>query len=130
MTPEDIHTRLVAKVNERLERAKAAHRSDLKPGWWNNGGGVVGLRREVNAFLAANDPATVIRHCEADLRRLERHAPDRHYDGTFVCSANCSVWSEPAEEWLPAPHPCTEIRDLAYAYGVSLNDGNEEEHRG
>jgi len=124
VTAENIHTQLVAKVNEQLELAKAAHQRDLKPGWWNNGSGVVGLRREVNAFLATNDPATVIRHCERDLRVLSRHVDtggEPYSDPGYCRGCHADFQEEWAETW-----PCDEIRDLAYAHGVSLND--EEAH--
>jgi len=61
----------------------------------------------VAAHIAANDPATVIRMCERDLKVLKRH----QYDDGGYCSG-CGTDVDPL--------PCPEVRDLAEAYEVSV----------
>lgn len=123
----DLHEQLLAAVNARLEVARAA-----TPGPWTTqgvgdfgwsvhfeGGMPRGVETEDNRqgrddadFIAANDPATVIRHCERDLRVLERHAPITGGGGTHLWCDHCDT-----TEW-----PCDEIRDLAAAYGTEVDD--------
>jgi hypothetical protein len=71
------------------------------------------------AFVEANGPDVVLRHCEADLRRLERHRPvpaDGWGDGRIVCELE---WGS-GDGWI-APWPCEDARDIAAAYAVSLS---------
>jgi hypothetical protein len=135
MTTTDLHDALVAAVRAQLETAKAATpgpwiaadanaESDpsYSPFWTITNDAfhnppadedepwlAVELHTGVEAdarHIAANDPATVIRHCERDLRVLERH-----HGITFdtECGYDGEVW------------PCLDITDLAAALGVSLD---------
>lgn len=122
----DLHERLTAAVNERLEVAQLAQAGPWHignvvdpttpcnvhtfPGARGVADGVPWLDAE---HIAANDPATVIRHCERDLRVLERHAPSGDRTATW-CNV-CMGELGDSLDW-----PCDEIRDLATAYGVEV----------
>ena len=133
-----LHDDLVAAVTERLELARAA-----TPGPWVHhpagfmgcgqvltagegveGGDIAGPTGDLYprggysprgdmAHIAANDPATVIRACEADLERLAVHSP---------CTPGCALHLVPmtchycdiAARW------CFEVRRVAYVYGLDL----------
>ena len=155
----DLHERIKAAVEQRLATARAAG-SKAWAVWtieeedWPTRIRVVvtgepgvtvaldesGLLNLPNALhVAANDPATIIRHCERDLRVLQRHAPfqdtrwvgpgtivDRRY-GVDLISED-GWWTEPlcdsCEKWTNAggshyEWPCPEILDLAAAYGIA-----------
>ena len=128
----DLHTRLVEAVNRRRELARVVH--DAEPGRWE-------VRLEQNTFwicdadedrlaeigtredaehIAANDPASVIRHCERDLRVLDRHRPKFHDDIEMVLCACCG-WDLNGEEQADEDW-CPDILDLATAYGVDTGD--------
>lgn len=150
----DLHGRLLAAVNERLELARAA-----TPGPWTVEDAyarVAGCRclscyedepygrmiPELDgppradtspvlydhdaSFIAANDPATVIRHGERDLKVLERHhavARDgspvwASFDGTAWCW--CCTGMDAGRPMVGGAWPCDEIRDLAEAYGIEV----------
>jgi hypothetical protein len=53
--------------------------------------------------IALHDPADAVRRYEADLRRLERHAPENDW---------CDISS-----W-----PCWEIQDLAASLGIEVSE--------
>lgn len=124
----DLHSKIIAAVNDRLQWAL-----DLGAAEWTAEGDLIvapGSRArgrriivaETNRagfaeWAAANDPATVIRHCEADLRRLERHRRDG-YDCATCMTASGNRYEHPS----PAYWPCAELRILAAAYGVSVDD--------
>lgn len=59
-------------------------------------------------ILANAEPVTVMRHCDRDLRVLQRHVAVVDSSCAF-CSADSSYIS-----W-----PCDDIKDLAEAYGMS-----------
>jgi hypothetical protein len=68
------------------------------------------------AFIAANDPARIIRDCRRDLKVLERHhtyglqlAPEFR-KGCVHCQQGGGV--------------CAEIRGLAEAYEIGVDDGD------
>lgn len=140
----DLHERLTAAVNERLEVARAAVPGPwgYNPGkQWHDGEDFVTLTNGQEfvsyggpspftgcvcitgpadhpqsmadaRFIAANDPATVIRYSERDLRVLARHHPDAGETLLGVPAALCAghpIWTR---------YPCDEIRDLATPYGV------------
>jgi hypothetical protein len=120
----DLHERLLAAVNERLELARAAQAG--YPGPWAPddlyGGKVEAADGDAVAhdipgdhlapFIAANDPASVIRHCERDLGVLGRHVRYRIPKGYEPEGRlNCFRCNE--LKW-----PCTEIADLATAYDI------------
>lgn len=73
------------------------------------------------AHIAANDPATVIRHCERDLKVLERHPGDRVY------CPGCGFgppYAKDGTEYRSHSRDCPEIADLATAYGITEEDPN------
>jgi len=149
----DLHTQLAAKINERLELARAA-----SPGPWqvvdpNEGSDHFPFWMVVNdAFLnphlnaedapsldvelhtgceadarlvAASDPATTIRFCERDLRVLARHSSEqiRLRNGDWP-----APWCSICDCDCNAERwPCPEIRDLADAYRVDLLVPTKEE---
>jgi len=122
-----LHESIKAAVEQRLAVAQAA------AGWghppWRyaplsmNYDGIMGARGEhvmtfahhlepvvdVVAFIAANDPARVIRDCQRDLKVLERHAP-----------GNANYCSHGPHASIR--YPCVEIRDLAEAYDIPAGD--------
>jgi hypothetical protein len=73
---------------------------------------------DVVNFLVANDPATVIRHCERDLKVLERH--QRRVDPSAWWLTYCTTCAGSTPRW-----PCHEILDLADAYAVSTSSKGE-----
>lgn len=142
----DLHTRLLAAVQQRMDVAGSA-----TSGPWNNddpmsSDGVyapavdgyvadcgyerMGPFAVANAtHIAANDPATVLRHCERDLKVLERHGQieQRNWSaqrGTFTEPAcvHCELTSNDGDP-LYRDWPCDEVLDLAAAYGVDVDGG-------
>mgnify|MGYP001577030870 CR=1 FL=1 len=110
------HAALVTAVTERLELAQGV---EIPDDW-------VSYRwQDVdNGFIAANDPATVIRHCERDLRILERHRP--RADGECsTCLVDVRLTYQGYRVAYRDGWPCDEINDLAVAYGI--NDERQEE---
>ncbi|HEX6968919.1 MAG TPA: hypothetical protein VF174_08955 [Micromonosporaceae bacterium] len=109
MTDNDLHTRLVAALQARLERARAAK---LRTGWYP----ADWLCRETEmpptdgVFIAANDPATEIRRVEALLQVVERHAPEVV---TYALGDENVECHECAESY-----PCWDIRDIAAGEGI------------
>lgn len=88
----------------------------------------------LDAHVAHNDPASVLRRCAADRRRLERHAPAEPGIGHFpsarfkdpdarIC-AHCSHDGD----WGATVWPCPDFTDLMDSYG--LTDQQEGETRG
>lgn len=80
----------------------------------------------VITHIAANDPATVIRRCDADLAILNEHAPgpsgqpcdDGHIGWCDGCAQVCKTC--PADPYdLASAYPCRTVRLLAEAYGVA-----------
>jgi hypothetical protein len=73
------------------------------------------------AHIAANDPASVIRRCERDLRVLDRHTPDRlPVNPAFWSCEACSV--EAGDYVNFVDWPCPEIVDLAYDLGIPTKE--------
>lgn len=88
----DLHERLTAAVNRRLELARAAGTPPPSPAarWWVDETGVKGVFRVVDGddswvapeivehglavFIASNDPETVIEHCVQDLEIIDMFA--------------------------------------------------------
>lgn len=66
-------------------------------------------RREDFEYIALESPVAVLRHCERDLKVLQRHGVSYLCDdcGDPMC-AECGHG------------PCDEIRDLADAYGIEV----------
>jgi len=128
-----LHEHITAAVEKRLAVAQAA-----TPGPWEYDGNpsavVVGGEDgrslcasaynwpdpvcAANAtFIAANDPARIIRDCRRDLKVLARHRPTADIEGRgpFYNCRWCSA---------PVPRHCAEIRDLAEAYEIGVDDGD------
>lgn len=61
-------------------------------------------------FIAANDPARILRACDRDAKVLQRHAPKKPL-GNWIGCIFCD--DERAEAW-----PCDDARDLAEEYDV------------
>lgn len=125
----DLHTRLLAAVQQRMDVAGSA-----TSGPWNNddpmsSDGVYAPAVANATHIAANDPATVLRHCERDLKVLERHGQieQRNWSaqrGTFTEPAcvHCELTSNDGDP-LYRDWPCDEVLDLAAAYGVDVDGG-------
>lgn len=81
-----------------------------------------GLAEHDATFIAAEDPAFVLRQCERDLKTLERHlptastiSPDYHTFCDDTCTGiRCQCCSRDA--------PCPDIQDLADAYSVPFRE--------
>lgn len=71
------------------------------------------------AFIAANDPATVLRRCERDEKVLERHKPDGDWCAT--CRGVSDGYPHEAT-WVR--WPCPDFLDLAAEFGIT--EGAEE----
>lgn len=99
----DLHARLVAAVQRRLDVARAASYYRTTPEY---------VAGEVLAWAKANDPATIVRHCERDLRVLERHRP----------IANGPIGGEICD-YDGGAYPCPDAEDLAAAYAVEVDRG-------
>lgn len=119
----DLHAQLDAAVRARLEVARAAADVHGAPHWgcqltdtgWRactpaeDGISVSGVE-EVAEHVAANDPATVIRMCERDLRVLARHKVCKQVNHFHATGGACHQCSD--------LQPCPDIRDMAVAYGL------------
>ena len=131
-----LHDRLLAAVTARQVRARAA-----TPGPWRAfgrwvaheasgctcGGGAEWPHEphcgyepmfrstdpEEAAFIAAEDPAAVLRHCERDLKVLERHEQATIGGAPLAMHDECRCI---------APWPCDDIRDLAAAYAIDTEE--------
>lgn len=137
----DLHTRLVAAVHTRAAVARAAtpgpwmwrlqngrYKFALMSGNWPHEHVVLPSAEpdylpanHDASFMEANGPDVVLRQCEADLRRLERHAPETavYYD-VQVC-AYCRA--EDLGDAVRVYWPCEDALDLAAALGVEVGDG-------
>jgi hypothetical protein len=70
---------------------------------------------EVRFFIAANDPASVLRRCATDRKLLELHAPTKGYNthgGSYTACSACGT----SEEY-PVRFPCPTVRVVAEGYG-------------
>jgi len=111
-TPDTLHAQLVAAVEAEKTQARTllryAQENDLMvrdpkhlgrfmPGWhqWPD------IIRSMELL---------IRHCDADLRRLERHRPVVESEAAGLCKV---AWHE---NW-----PCSDFRDIGTAYGVVVD---------
>jgi hypothetical protein len=95
MTP-DFHTKILHAVTERLAIARAALAA---AGPFSSHPGPA----PTAAHILANNPTTIIRHCERDLALLERHKPR-----PSICRHGAGY-----VHW-----PCDEIIELAAAYMI------------
>jgi hypothetical protein len=130
----DLTSRITAALDEQQRLAEAA-----TPGPWEARSYVVaGPRRagvalalsigdrEVSdaAFIAANDPASVLRRVAAQRRVLERHQPEEYgeateFEGvTLPALVACGRCQDNFDQY--PVYPCDEIKDLADALGVDV----------
>jgi hypothetical protein len=131
----DLHAQLDAAVRARLDNAKAAARfgadwiaSFYSDEWRVRTKGGRELVADISAHdevagdvarhIAGNDPWTIQRHCERDLRLLGKYPT---CDGCY-----------PGEGHEPYCHrcaefkPCSHERDLAIAYGLLDPEGGSD----
>ena len=128
----DLPTQLRDAITAKLELARAVHAVD--PGswrlhldrhtrWWildptGDQLAEVGAQQDA-AHIAANDPASVIRGCERDLRILDRHTlldlPSKH----IFCPPDCRGGDcrHCGIDW-----PCPDVVDLAYDLGIPTKE--------
>lgn len=75
-------------------------------------------------FMAAHDPATVLRRCEADRRVLARHCQDvspGNWHHSAAC-AGCGVGGDCDDPVTEDINECPELLDLAHAHGISAEE--------
>ena len=124
----DILAWLDAAITRREEAATAASGSHWHVDSWGN---VQTDQRETvaevwplaslgsnAAFIAANDPDSVLRRCAADRKLLELHAPQQ--DGSaFPDSLQCRTCSETPGDGYQylVPFPCPTVLAIAEGYG-------------
>lgn len=142
----DLHADLTAAVTALMELAQAA-----TPGpWYSRYGGergqvyasgpgrIVALLPDEESdakpapnsrHIAANDPATVIRHCQRDLEVLQRHAA---CTTTHTPAELALAWdlhrldfhhTDPYCHRCLQPQPCPEVLSMARAHGVEASHG-------
>lgn len=129
--PEHLRDQLDTAIRARHEVARAAQVDDNT--WYSlldlAGPQPVyaGLREEDARLMALNDPATVIRMCERDLRVLQRHrvrplqpAPDCRCEGCVDAHMDMDMDVCDACRWTSEDDAkvCDDVRDLAVAYGL------------
>ncbi|WP_432136802.1 DUF6221 family protein [Streptomyces sp. bgisy154] len=93
--------------------------AEVLAGWGHDAWGLT-VSDADKAFIAAHDPARVLREVAANRRRLERHTPqpmighdsDENDPSTYVlgCST-CQVTVVHDGDW-----PCEEVRDMLVSY--------------
>ena len=118
----DLHDRIRAAIEARRERAQAAQRivadwTALIDRLWKMD---VYARDSAWEVLEAENPATVLRHVDRDLKVLERHkevVAEGWGHGALVCEL---IWM--ASDGWPIDWPCDDIRDLAEAYGIEIEE--------
>jgi hypothetical protein len=123
-----LHERITAAVEARLAVAQAA-----TPGPWvhdNDLGMVVVIHDKDSlssvasahvadaAFVAANDPARIIRDCRRDLTTLDRHQAT----GNGECCRYCCRGRHSESEAIR--YPCADLLSLAEAYEIGVGDGD------
>jgi hypothetical protein len=123
MTSDTLHTHLRTVIEERLTIARVAL-SMANVGNTYRWRAELMILNEFVAFVFQHDPADAVRRYEADLRRLERHAPSPqlHYDEVVCdyCYDLCHSRSGLMCDTPDAPWPCDEIKDLAASLGVEV----------
>ena len=136
----DLHDRIRAAIEARRERARAAA-TDSAAEWYRYERYVEAKHPHPQIFdadeepvlwlamdgtqavmdhIAAEDPAAVLRHVARDLKVLERHkqvVAEGWGKDALVCE---STWM--ASDGWPIDWPCDDIRDLAEAYGVEIEE--------
>lgn len=116
--PDTLHTRLVASLNARLERARAA--LEVEPFYTiSTADGEPATKADASPLilhLGEHFPATEIRRVEALLRVVERHTPVLELKAVRpYCAAHLApAWGD-RPDW-----PCDDIRDLAVGEGIEV----------
>jgi hypothetical protein len=112
-----LHERITAAVEKRLAVAQAAETDWVTVGVATTGEPPFAAADDIVTFIADNGPARIIRDCRRDLKVLARHRPTADIEGRgpFYNCRWCSA---------PVPRHCAEIRDLAEAYEIGVDDGD------
>lgn len=129
----DLHGWIVQQIDEAQRIAEAArghgegrwHHDTSYPNGYVYDGGVQPVvydestpSPEEAEHIAAHDPATVLRRCEADRRILARHRldPDVHYEP--ACKG-CGTYGDMELPETDNLNECPELLDLGYAHGLT-----------
>ncbi len=128
----DLHTQLVAALDEEQARAEAA-----TPGPWSTTRDNLVVSRVETwtpdvvqayphdytaanlAHIAAQDPARTLVRVAADRRVLERHRPLSLPDGARDGDPRCTDRWGDGDGWAEA-WPCPDVRDLTARYGIEV----------
>ncbi|WP_097982795.1 DUF6221 family protein [Streptomyces sp. f150] len=73
---------------------------------------------ERRTHIAANDPAAVLRRCEADRRILARHRLDPNFPYEGACYG-CGTYGDLDLSNVDNLNDCPELLDLAHAHGIT-----------
>lgn len=76
------------------------------------------LKSGLADHVAANDPATVLRRCEADRRILARHRLDPNFPYETACYG-CGTYGDLDLSNTDNLNDCPELLDLAHAHGIT-----------
>lgn len=83
------------------------------------GNGDCGVRSAEDAkHIAAHDPATALRRCEADRRVLARHCQDMTWYYSPACDG-CGRTGDMDDATTENINECPELLDLAHAHGIT-----------
>jgi len=131
----DLHAQLTAAVMARMDVARAAAEGAGGGDWritepapcdccdrvHSESARVLTADNRYSPHIAANGPDIILRHCQRDLRVLERHHPELFHTRATASRVRpiCDYCVADAED-EPAAYPCVEVRDLAAAYGIDL----------
>jgi hypothetical protein len=117
----DLHDQIRAAIEARRGLAQAAsdgpwtiHGMSIRGFTHLNRSGCLVVRHtwpQEAAHIVANDPATILRHCDEDLDVLKRHALDE----MDYCSS--CFWKDGEEHFLYL-RSCPEVLSLARRYGI------------
>ena len=119
MTDSLLHERLLARITERRQLAEAlngggetwtafryivgtANNGDVASTWPDASG-------RTATFIADNDPAQILRDCDAHLKILERHRRRPDSTASMDLLRDHCTWC--ARRW-----PCPDVEDLAGSY--------------
>lgn len=79
---------------------------------------VYGNMQAQSEHIALNDPAAVLRRCEADRRILNRHTLDLEYWYDPACKG-CRTYGLDEMAYTDNLNECPELLDLAHAHGLT-----------
>lgn len=148
---DDLHTRLRAAIEERKALAEDLERRNPSAPWRAFGEWVAAFvdqhtcaggtaesgylhgpscgyepmfraSDDLAAHIAAWDPATVIRHCERDLKVLERHRA-QFFAGDDAERFGADPWCGVCR--TKGNWPCRELREMAVAYALATEEVND-----